>query len=127
MKLIKDKKFLQNVAQYIDLTNTIGGGVSQPIIKMDKREEGAVLRVMLPGVEPEQWQVVVDRNTVTVMALHQNENNPAMQAPLFLHNFVLPPLVDYSQLSAEFKGKELRIMVPFLPKGPRVLDIDYRY
>lgn len=124
MKLIKDKKFLQNVAQYIDLTNTIGGGVSQPTIQMDKRKSGALLRIHLPGVEPEQWQVVVDKNTLTVMALHQNEVNPAMQAPLFLHNFVLPPAVDYSKLAVVSEGRELRVSIPFLPQGPRALEIE---
>jgi len=125
MKLIKDKKFLQNVAQYIDLTNTIGGGVSQPVVQMDKRKNKAVLRVQLPGVEPEQWQVVVDKNTLTIMALHQNEQSPAMQMPLFSQNFVLPPQADFAQLKASFVDRELRVVIPFLPQGPRVLDIDF--
>lgn len=126
MKLIKDKKFLQNIAQYIDLTNTIGGGVSQPSVRMDKRKNGTLLRVKLPGVEPEQWQVVVDRNNLVVMALHQKEESPAMQVPLFHQNFVLPPHADLAQLKATFEGNELRVTIPFLPQGPRALEIEVR-
>lgn len=124
MKLIKDKKFLQNIAHYIDLTNTIGGGISQPTIRMEKRKSGALLRVQMPGIEPEQWQVVVDKNNLAVMALHQNPENPAKQIPLFHQNFVLPLHANLAQLEASFVGRELRVNIPFLPKGPRELEIN---
>src|SRR5690606_24571904 len=106
--------------------NTIGGGVSQPAVRMEKRKTGALLRVQLPGVEPEQWQVVVDKNTLVVMALHQKEDSPAMQMPLFHQNFVLPLQANLSQMKATFEGRELRVSIPFLPQEPRALEIEVR-
>lgn len=124
MKLIKDKKFLQNVAQYIDLANTVSGGVSQPQVKLDKQKGKAVLRVTLPGIEPEQCQVLVDRNQLTVMVLQQTEQETTMQMPLFSQTFLLPPYADMHALKAEHHGRELRVQIPYLPQGPRFLDIE---
>jgi hypothetical protein len=124
MKLIKDKKFLQNIAHYIDVANTVGGGVVQPQVKMRKREKGAVLQVILPGVAPEQCQVLLDKNQLTVMALHQSEQSPAMQMPLFHQTFLLPPFTDFSALRVVHAGYELRVHIPYLPQGPRFLEIE---
>ncbi|WP_181306757.1 Hsp20/alpha crystallin family protein [Rufibacter sp. XAAS-G3-1] len=126
MKLIKDKKFLQNIAQYIDVTNTIGGGVVQPQVNMVKRKKGAVLQVLLPGVSPEQCQVLLDKNQLTIMALHQSEQHPAMQVPLFHQSFLLPPYVDFSDLTVVHEGSALRVHIPYLPQGPRFLEIEQR-
>ncbi|WP_192822704.1 Hsp20/alpha crystallin family protein [Rufibacter sp. LB8] len=124
MKLIKDKKFLHNIAQFIDITNTLGGGIAQPQVKVDKREKGAVLQVLLPGVHAEQFQVTLDKNQLTVAAFVQSEPNPATHIPLFHHNFLLPPHIDYQRLRVEHAGAELRVIMPYLPKGPRVLPIE---
>jgi len=124
MKLIKDKKFLQNIAHYIDVANTVGGGVSQPLVKVDNRQSGIAVRVTLPGIEAEQCQVVLDKNRLTLMALYQSEQNPNMQIPLFLHHVVLPPYADYKGIEVTHQHHELRIQVPYLPQGPRLLDIE---
>jgi len=126
MKLIKDKKFLKNIAHYIDLTNTIGGGVIQPQVKMVKRKKEAVLQIGMPGVAPEQYQVILDKNQLTVMALHQSEQYPAMQIPLFHQNFLLPPFVDFNHLQVIQEGDGLQVHIPYLPQGPRFLDIEQR-
>lgn len=123
MKLIKDKKFLHNIAQFIDLTNTVGGGVSQAQVKMEQRKGGALLRIKLPGISPDQWQAVVDKNNLTVMALHRNEGHSGMQIPLFVQNFVLPQHADLANVNAHISGQELRVAIPFLPEGPRLLAI----
>ncbi|GGK83097.1 Hsp20/alpha crystallin family protein [Rufibacter glacialis] len=124
MKLIKDKKFLQNIAHYIDLTSTIGGGVIQPRVNMVKRKKEAVLQVLLPGVSAEQCQVILDKNQLTVMALHQSEQHPAGQIPLFHQNFLLPPFTDFTRLRVVHEGHELRVHIPYLAQGPRVLEIE---
>ncbi|MBA9078420.1 Hsp20/alpha crystallin family protein [Rufibacter quisquiliarum] len=126
MKLIKDKKFLQNIAHYIDLTNTLGGGVSQPQLRIDKLKKGLVLRVTLPGIDLSQCQVLLDKNQLTLMALHQSELNPAMQIPLFQHQVTLPPFVDFGQVTVVHEDHELQVRVPYLPQGPRLLEIEQR-
>ncbi|KAA3440578.1 Hsp20/alpha crystallin family protein [Rufibacter hautae] len=126
MKLIKDKKFLKNVAHYIDLTNTLGGGTVQPQVKMVKHKKEAILQVVLPGVSAEQFQVILDKNQLTVMALHQSEQHPAMQMPLFHQQFLLPPYVDFNHLQVVHEGKKLRVHIPYLPQGPRLLEIEQR-
>lgn len=126
MKLIKDKKFLQNIAHYIDATNTVGGGVIQPQVRLEKRKKEAILQILLPGVEAEQCQVILDKNQLTVMALHQQDSLTATLAPLFHQNFVLPANIDYAQMRVVHEGRELRVHLPYLPGGPRLLDIEQR-
>lgn len=126
MKLIKDKKFLQNIAHYIDLTNTVGGGVSQPLVRVAKRKKEAVIQVTMPGIALEQCQVVLDKHRLTVMAVHQSEQTPEMQIPVFMHQVELPPYADYAHIEVVHENRELRVHVPYLPQGPRLLEIEMR-
>ncbi|MGV3538656.1 MAG: Hsp20/alpha crystallin family protein [Rufibacter sp.] len=126
MKLIKDKKFLKNIAQYIDVANTVGGGVSQPLVRVKNKKDGSVIKVSLPGITPSQCQVVLDKNRLTLMALLQSDYNSAMQVPLFLHHVVLPPYVDFAQIHVAHQDGELQVTIPNLPQGPRFLDIEER-
>ena len=125
MKLIKNKKFLQEITNQIDLVNTLGGGISLPQVKVDKHDKGAVIRVAIPSVSPEAYQIALNQNQLAVMAVHRADNNPEVANPLFSQVFMLPPQVNLSRIDAIFAGNELQIRLPYHESvfQPRNIDI----
>lgn len=125
MKLIKNKEFLKQIANQIDLVNTLGGGISLPQVKVDKHDKGAVIRVAIPSVSPEAYQIALNQNQLTVLAVHRAGNNPEAAAPLFSQVFMLPPQVNLSRIDAVFAGNELQIRLPYHESvfQPRNIDI----
>ncbi|MDX5347909.1 MAG: Hsp20/alpha crystallin family protein [Hymenobacteraceae bacterium] len=124
MKLINNKEFLKNVAQQIDLLNTLGGGISETQVQVNKYKKGILIRVHAPSVNPELYQVVVDKNKLTVMTLFASEANPDLQVPMFHQVFELPAYANFSKIKAVFENGELQVRVPFLAKGPRLINIE---
>lgn len=113
MKLIKNKKFLQDIAHQIDLMNTLGGGISLPQVNIDKQDKGMVIRVAIPTVNPESYQIALNQNQLTIIAAYRSDNNPEMAVPLFSQVFMLPPQVDLSRIDAVFEGQELQVRLPY--------------
>lgn len=127
MKLIKDKKFLKEIANQIDLVNTLGGGISLPQVKVDKHDKGAVIRVAIPSVSPEAYQIALNQNQLTIVAVHRSGSNPELGAPLFSQVFMLPPQVNLSRIDAVFAGNELQVRLPYHESvfQPRNIDIKF--
>jgi HSP20 family molecular chaperone IbpA len=113
MKLIKNKKFLKEIANQIDLLNTLGGGISLPQVNDDKLEKGMVIRVAIPGVTPESYRIALSQNNLTVMATFRPDTEAELVAPLFQQVFMLPPAVDLSRIDAVFEGQELQVRLPY--------------
>lgn len=125
MKLIKDKKILKNIATQIDLINTLGGGISLPQVNIDKQDKSAVIRIAIPSVNPEAYQIALDQNQLTIMAVHRSEAKPEVAAPLFSQVFMLPPQINLSRIEAIFAGHELQVRLPYHESvyQPRTIDI----
>lgn len=126
MKLIKDKKFLQQIAHQIDVLNTLGGGVSLPQVKINKHEKGAVIRLAIPSVNPEAYQIALNQNQLTIMAVHRFDNNPEQAIPLFSQQFMLPPQVDLSRIDAIFVDQELQVRLPCHTSVYKTRNIDIK-
>lgn len=125
MKLIKDKNLLQNLANQVDLLNTINGGIAETLVRMHKREKEAIIRVSAPSVQPEAFQVVLHNNVLTVFSTYKREDNPQMMAPLFHQTFILPPQVDLTRIEAVHEDGELKVRLPYheAAKEPRIIQI----
>ena len=125
MKLIKNKEFLQQIAHQIDVLNTLGGGISLPQVNVEKHEKGAVIRVAIPSVSPEAYQIALNQNQLTILAAHRFDSNPELAVPLFSQHFMLPPQVDLSRIDAVFADQELQVRLPYHTSvfKPRNIDI----
>ncbi|WP_299761985.1 Hsp20/alpha crystallin family protein [uncultured Pontibacter sp.] len=125
MKLIKDKKFLKNIAHQINLLNTIGGGVSETYVDIKKYKKGAVVNVWAAGVNPESYKVVLHNNQLTLFSVLHSQENPEMAAPLFNRTFILPPQVDLSRIEAVHEGGQLQVRLPYFESinQPREIEI----
>ncbi|MDQ3291698.1 MAG: Hsp20/alpha crystallin family protein [Bacteroidota bacterium] len=127
MKLIKNKEFLQQIAHQIDVLNTLGGGISLPQVKVDKHEKGAVIRVAIPSVSPEAYQIALNQNQLTIMATHRSEDDLETIIPLFSQNFMLPPQVDLSRIDAVFADQELQVRLPYHTSVYQTRNIDIKF
>lgn len=126
MKIIKDKEFLRNIAQQIDLLNTVGGGISETYADIRKNKKGAVIEVWAAGVNPEAFRVVLHQNQITIFSLLQSQENPEMAVPMFTRIFMLPPQVDLSRIKAVYKDGELKVKLPFHDSALNPHEIDIK-
>lgn len=123
MNLIS-KEFIRNIAPQLDLLNTLGGGVAQARVWIDKREKGVIIRVALPSVNPQNFHVVLNENTLTVYAEFRHEPEATLAAPLFSRTLSLPAGLNVSRIDAVFEGAELLVRIPYAANGEsREIDI----
>lgn len=125
MKLIS-QEFLQNIAPQLDLLNTLGGGVAQPRVRVQKREQGVVIRVSAPTVRPETFHVVLNNNRLNVFAEYRHSSDDQLVAPLFVQIFDLPPLLDLTRIDAVHHDGELRIRIPYEDPSNRHREINIK-
>jgi len=123
MKLIKNKEFLRNAANYIDVMNTLGGGIAESQVLFENRKKGSLLRVMVPGVSPEAFRVNLTNNLLAVSAVTAAENN-GWTAPIFHQEFALPPQIALDQIRVVLSGRELQVRLPYYDATSRQLPIE---
>ncbi|RYY18877.1 MAG: Hsp20/alpha crystallin family protein [Cytophagaceae bacterium] len=112
MKLIS-REFIRNIAPQLDLLNTIGGGVAQPKLHVNKRPQGVVLHVAMPSVAAEQFHVVLNSNNLTVYGEYRHQPEDQLAAPLFVQQLNLPTNLDLTSINATHENGELRVAIPF--------------
>jgi HSP20 family protein len=126
MKLIS-QEFLQNIAPQLDLLNTLGGGVAQPQVRVQEREQGVLIRVSAPSVRPETFHVVLNNNRLDVYAEYRHSAEDKLVAPLFVQTFQLPDGLDVTRIDAVHENGELRVRIPYQDPTNRQREIDIRY
>ncbi|GHA65272.1 Hsp20/alpha crystallin family protein [Pontibacter akesuensis] len=126
MKLIKDKEFLRNIAHQIDLLNTLGGGVSETYVDVEKYKKGAVINVWAASVNPESFKVVLNNNQLTLFSVLQSDENPEMAAPMFNRTFMLPPQVDLKRIEAVYEDGQLQVKLPYHEDTGKFREIEIK-
>lgn len=124
MKLIKNKEFLRNAANYIDVMNTLGGGIAETKVAFEKRKKGALIRVQTPGVSPEAFRVNLVNNHLTVSVVTAQAETNGWLAPIFHQEFALPPQVALDRIRVVFKGQELQVRLPYYETTSRQLPVE---
>jgi HSP20 family protein len=85
--------------------------------KQDKYE----LHAELPGFEPEDFEVNVSGNTLTVRAEHRDEQSKkgarSYQYGAFSRSFTLPSGVDAEAINARYYSGVLRVVLPKTERG----------
>ena len=125
MKLISPE-FIRNIAPQLDLLNTIGGGVAQAQLRLDKRAKGVVLRVAAPSVAPESFHIVLNDQRLTVYGEYRHNPEDQLAAPLFVQTLDLPRNLDLARIDAVHEGAELRIRIPYKDAANEQREIDIR-
>ena len=125
MNLIS-KEFIHNIAPQLDLLNTLGGGIAQTTLRVDKREQGVVIRVAAPSVSPENFHVALDKNQLTVYCAYRHHPDDKLAAPLFAQTLALPDALDLDRIDAIHEDNELRIRIPYRNSASQHRDIDIK-
>ena len=124
MKLIS-REFIRTIAPQLDLLNTIGGGVAQPKLHVNKRPKGVVLHVAMPSVPAESFHVVLKDNHLTVYGEYRHGPEDQLAAPLFVQTLDLPKNLDLLGINATHENGELRVAIPFQdPAASQSREID---
>jgi HSP20 family protein len=125
MNLIS-RNIIRNFIPQLDLLNTLGGGVAQPQLRVDKHEHGVLIRVSAPSVQPETFHVVLNNQRLTVYAEYRHTPEDKLAAPLFAHTFDLPPMLDLDRIDAVHEDGELRVRIPFENPADRQREINIK-
>ncbi|MCA8832496.1 Hsp20/alpha crystallin family protein [Hymenobacter pini] len=126
MNLIS-KDFIRSMMPHLDLMNTLGGGIAQATMRIDKREKGVVVRVAAPSVSPDNFHVVLNDNVLTVFAEFRHSPEDQLAAPLFSRVLNLPKGLDLTRIDAVFEGQELQVRIPYQTDAePREINIKQR-
>ena len=125
MKFISPK-FIRTIAPQLDLLNTIGGGVAQPLLRIDQHSKGVILRVAMPTVSADSFRVVLNQQRLTVFGEYRHQPADALAAPLFVQTLDLPDNLNLARIDAVHEGQELRVRIPFLNPTDQQREIDVR-
>ena len=126
MKFISSK-FIHSIAPQLDLLNTIGGGVAQPQLRIDKHPKGVIVRVAMPTVSADRFRVVLNQNKLTVFGEYRHEPDDDRAAPLFVQTLDLPANLDATRTDAVHEGQELRVRIPFAKPNSQQREIDIKH
>jgi len=126
MKFISPK-FIRSIAPQLDLLNTIGGGVAQPQVRVERRAKGVLVRVAMPTVAAESFRVVLNQQRLSVFGEYRHEPDDRLAAPLFMQTLDLPTNLDLARIDAVHEGQELRVRIPFLNPTDQQREIDIRH
>lgn len=122
MNLIS-REFIRNLVPQLDLLNTLGGGIAQVQLRLDKREQGVLVRVAAPSVSPENIHVLLNNSRLTVRAQYRHRPEDQLAAPLFTHVLDLPANLDLNRIDAIHEEGELRIRIPYQNPADRPREI----
>jgi HSP20 family protein len=132
MNLLENKKLLHRLLHQGDMLNTLNGGVVHTSVKQQRFEDKIEITATAPGLHPEQFQIVLNGNKLSVFTLvipfsqDDIENEHAMfGVPMFYREIKLPAIVDKSQIKAEYEEGRLKIIAPFFDKSDiqRIINI----
>mgnify|MGYP002075868934 CR=1 FL=1 len=118
MKRTEQGKVAPEILMGIDLSNSINGGSSEIINRVELAEAGYQLMVKVPGVDIDKLNVEVIEDKVVVYYLfpvYNQDQDGGKQYARVVGNFAIPADADYEQVSASYmeESKSIMILLPF--------------
>ena len=107
------------------------GGSFTPAVDIKENENEIRLELELPGLKPEQVEIIAENGVLTVRGEKQSERKEGednryqvveRSYGTFVRTFQLPPGVDEDQIKAEFENGVLSLSIPkaALPQPKRI-------
>lgn len=125
MNLIS-REFIRNMAPQLDLLNTLGGGIAQAQLRIDKLKKGVVIRVAMPAVRPENFHVVLNNSRMTVFGEFRHQPEDQLAAPLFTRIIDLPTNLDLTRIDAIHENNELQVRIPYQDPASQQREINIK-
>ena len=106
-------KFRDIVAS-VDVLNTLGGGISEPLVSFSKGKDGSVIRVNVPGVAREAMQVEIHNNRLSIYYnIPVYADSTLIQVPNIVYNKPIPYFIDMPNIKATYEDKKLVVVLPY--------------
>jgi HSP20 family molecular chaperone IbpA len=100
-----------------DLMNTINGGMSKPVIRMERLEKHYLIRVKVPGVTAENLVIEIKNNTIFLfhkVSVHSNDLYKGSDFfPFTVGLMIIPFDVNIRGIQAHYEHNELQVIMPF--------------
>lgn len=118
MKRTEQGKVAPEILMGIDLSNSVNGGSSEIINRIELAEAGYELTVKVPGVDVDKFNVEVIQDKVLVYYMFPVYSQEQAEGRLYarvIGNFPIPADADYEQVSASYieESKSIVILLPF--------------
>jgi HSP20 family molecular chaperone IbpA len=107
-------KFPQELMTSIDMMNTLNGGTSQPMVRLQKFQTHHQILLKVPGITPENVKIEVNNNHLMIYyftpILTQEKE---LKFPRVLYNDTIPYFVDVNSIAATEEDSTLVVKLPF--------------
>jgi HSP20 family molecular chaperone IbpA len=102
------------ILQSIDITNTLNGGVSEPVVKLSQHREYRQIELKVPGMAEESMHVKINNNQLVVYFERMVESRgEAVYVPHIVYNKPIPYFVDAKKIRAQYSEGVLTVQLPF--------------
>lgn len=124
-----DKNILNEIANHIDVLNTIHGGVSMTFLNIVNEDDQFVISVKTPGISKYAYRVELVNNMIFIYTLVKiRKEDSVVEIPSFMKYVPVPDFVETDDISAVYEDGELKVFVPFSDQKnfkQRKINIDY--
>lgn len=110
----------QEVLMNTDFMNTVNGGMSQPILNVESKEDGYEMLIKAPGIEPEELQIEIIKDKLMIYHLlpvfaKTKGEDSEVRSIRFLSRLVIPSDVDVEAVTARFddERRQLKLHLPY--------------
>jgi HSP20 family molecular chaperone IbpA len=102
------------IIQSIDITNTLNGGRSEPIVKLSQYQEYRQIELKVPGMSEENMHIKINNNQLVVYFEQTVESRgETIYVPTIVYNKPIPYFIDAKKISALFVAGVLTVQLPF--------------
>jgi len=104
---------------HIDFTNSINGGMSEPVVNLVKGTDGYKVTVKAPGIDSEDLELEIVKDKMRLYHLlpifsHNEESEEQWKTIRFISTLTIPDGVDADNITARYDETK-RQLVLFLP------------
>jgi HSP20 family molecular chaperone IbpA len=102
------------IIQSIDITNTLNGGVSEPMVKLSQHSKYRQVELKVPGMAEENMHVKINNNQLVVYFEHAvKSRGETIYVPHIVYNKPIPYFIDAKNIRAQYQEGVLTIQLPF--------------
>jgi len=102
------------ILQTIDITNTLNGGVAEPMVKLTRFPEYRQIELSVPGMGEENMHVKINNNQLVIFYTHHIESRgQVISVPRFIYNKPIPYFIDATKIKAMYEGNVLKVQLPY--------------
>jgi len=112
-------KIPREMLMHIDFTNSINGGMSEPVVRLKKGTDGYQVTVKAPGIESQDLELEIVKDKMRLYHLlpifAQNEDSEEQWKTIrFISTLTIPDGVDADNITARYDESK-RQLILFLP------------